>query len=68
MPIGGPELELGIALGMEANPQPFIIIPHVQLGDHLCVAAVEALGQPHDGPEDPHDLTRRSRQIAEPFM
>ena len=51
MPIGRPLLELGVAAGFELEREQVVGFGHLQVGDHLRVTAIQALGQPDDGAE-----------------
>src|ERR1051326_3836677 len=62
--IGGPDLQLRIPLRVQPDAKAFVVLPDVEPGNYLRVAAVEPLGQPHDRAEQPHDTARGSRQIA----
>ena len=55
MPPGRPELELRVAARSDLQQTVLAMIVQVEAGDGLRVAAIEALGQPENGRERPHD-------------
>jgi len=50
--IGRPSLEFGILVGLEADRDDLALGPDVHVADDLGVAAVEPLGQAHEGAEE----------------
>ena len=68
MPIGGPELELGVAVRREPHLEQVTGFHDLHVADHLRVAAVEALGQAHDRAEQPDRLPLARGQLAEPLV
>src|SRR6478672_11772517 len=65
VPIGGPELEIGVAVRREPHLEQVTGFHDLHVADYLRVAAVEALGQAHDRAEQPDRLPLARAQLAE---
>jgi hypothetical protein len=65
---GGPELELRVALGHQAQHDGVLPGQDVNALDDLRVTAIEAFGQADDRAEQPHRAAPRFRQLAEIAM
>jgi hypothetical protein len=48
VPVGGPQLELGVGLGPQLQQGVFAPVVQFDAADGLGMAAVEALGEPED--------------------
>jgi hypothetical protein len=66
VPIGGPELELGVAVRREPHFEQVAGFGDFHVADDLRVAAVEALGEAHDRAEQPDGLPLARGQLANP--
>jgi len=65
VPVGGPELELGVAFRAELNVQPCVGWRDFETGDHLRVAPIEPFGEADNRPEQAHDAAFGFGQTAE---
>jgi hypothetical protein len=57
VPGGGPELELGVAVGADLQQRVFATVVQLHSGQSLGVAAIEAFGQSQNGGERFDDAT-----------
>ena len=64
----GPELQLGVAFGLERNHEAVIIFVDRESRHHLRVTAIEPFGQPHDRPQQPDDGAMLARESPEPLV
>jgi hypothetical protein len=64
----GPQLELGVAAGADLEQPVLAAIVEIDAGDRLGVAAIEALGQPHNRRQRPDRAAPPARQIPVPFV
>jgi hypothetical protein len=48
VPVGGPQLELGIGLGPQLQQGVFATVVQLDAADGLRMAAIQALGEPED--------------------
>src|SRR5579864_4332214 len=62
----GPEFELGVAPGADADDQVRVILPDPAPVDDLRMAAIEALGQAQQGRKHAHYPAARSVQLKIP--
>ena len=64
----GPELQLGVALGLERNHEAVIIFVDGEARHYLRVTAIEPFGQPHDRSQQPDDGAMLARESPEPLV
>jgi hypothetical protein len=65
LPVGCPQLQLGVAGGSDLEQHVFAAVVKLDPGDRLRMAAIEVLGQAQDRGECAHDTTALPRQSAE---
>jgi hypothetical protein len=68
VPLGGPQLELGIAARTHLEERVLTAIVEVDGRDGLRVAAVEVFGQPQHGAQRADDLPPLAAKVAVPDM
>jgi hypothetical protein len=66
--MGGPELELGVAVGAHFQEIVFAPVVKFELGDDLLVAALQAFRQPKQRGQHANLSTIAAFQIAHPFV
>ena len=68
MTLGGPQLELGIAVRAHLEEKVLSAIVQLQLRDDLGVAAFEPFRQTQQSGKDPDHLPIAPLQIVKPFV
>ena len=68
MSIRRPAFELGVAARFELERERVVVLDHLEVCHHLCVAAIEALGEPDESAKDADGAPAVARQIGEAFV